>query len=336
MTYNFTQQKSSRLLWCEAGTFDLDKEKLQPKEGSNLIYQFGENVEEVKVAGGGLSWCTDPAREMIITEAGDFYLRSALDISLGGIFDFKKNRLKDKAEYFKVAPFIGYKSFWAWPTTTAAILYDETNRRFVMLESKEEYLTEVSFMGGSVDYSAKTGRDMVYMEGNKEGYVFAVLQEPGQEEYYVYGMVLNADCKMERSHYMRLNPANSDKITKFAFHPYYRLLFYATEQGDIYQFNMNTPDEKAKKVLSFPNEHISVLKFNQLVPYIAYSDWEKEREKWLVIASYDKTKEESVSGVLRMYEFPEVTSDPKQKMEFIDLGKIVDATYRFRNDEPNL
>ena len=235
-----------------------------------------------------------------------------------------------------MAPFIGYKSFWAWPTTTAAILYDETNRRFVMLESKEEYLTEVSFMGGSVDYSAKTGRDMVYMEGNKEGYVFAVLQEPGQEEYYVYGMVLNADCKMERSHYMRLNPANSDKITKFAFHPYYRLLFYATEQGDIYQFNMNTPDEKAKKVLSFPNEHISVLKFNQLVPYIAYSDWEKEREKWLVIASYDKTKEESVSGVLRMYEFPEVTSDPKQKMEFIDLGKIVDATYRFRNDEPNL
>ena len=86
LTYNFTQQKSSRLLWCEAGTFDLDKEKLQPKEGSNLIYQFGENVEEVKVAGGGLSWCTDPAREMIITEAGDFYLRSALDISLGGIF----------------------------------------------------------------------------------------------------------------------------------------------------------------------------------------------------------------------------------------------------------
>ena len=63
---------------------------------------------------------------------------------------------------------------------------------------------------------------------------------------------------------------------------------------------MNTPDEKAKKVLSFPNEHISVLKFNQLVPYIAYSDWEKEREKWLVIASYDKTKEESVSGVLRI------------------------------------
>lgn len=336
LTYNFTKQKSSRLLWCEGGTFDLDKEKLQPSEESNLIYQFGDDVEEVKVAGGGLSWCTTPSREMLVTEEGDFYFRSSIDIALGAMFDFKKNRLKDKKEYFKVSPFIGYKSFWAWPTTTAAILYDETNRRFVMLESDEEYLTEVSFMGGSVDYSAKTGRDMVYMEGNKEGYVFAVLQEPGQEEYYVYGMVLNADCKVERSHYMRLNPANSDKITKFAFHPYYRLLFYATEQGDIYQFNMNTPEVAAKKILSFPNEHISVLKFNQLVPYIAYSDWEKEREKWLVIGSYDKTKEESVSGVLRMYEFSEVTSAPKQKMEFIDLGKIVDATYRFRDDEPNL
>ena len=91
-------------------------------------------------------------------------------------------------------------------------------------------------------------------------------------------MVLNGDCKVERSHYMRLNLANSDKITKFAFHPFYRLLFYATEQGDIYQFNMNTPDEKAKKILSFPNEHISVLKFNLLVPYIQYADWERERE----------------------------------------------------------
>ena len=173
---------------------------------------------------------------------------------------------------------------------------------------------------------------MVHMEGNNEGYVFAVLQEPGRDEYYIYGMVLNKDCKVERSHYMRLNPANSDKITKFAFHPFYRLLFYATEQGDIYQFNMNTPDVKAKKILSFPNEHISVLKFNLRVPYVAYADWEVEREKWLIIASYDKTKEENVSGSLRMYEFPEVTSAPKLQMEFSDLGKIVDAAYRFRND----
>ena len=40
-----------------------------------------------------------------------------------------------------------------------------------------------------------------------------------------------------------------------------------------------------------------------------------------------------VSGALRMYEFQEVTSAPKLKMEFTDLGKIVDAAYRFRNDE---
>lgn len=93
---------------------------------------------------------------------------------------------------------------------------------------------------------------MVHMEGNNRRIVFAVLKEPGRDEYYVYGMVLNGDCKVERSHYMRLNLANSDKITKFAFHPFYRLLFYATEQGDIYQFNMNTPDEKAKRYFLFP------------------------------------------------------------------------------------
>ena len=333
LIYNYNRAKSSRLLWCEAGTFDLDKEKLQPSEESDLIYQFGDNPEKVKIAGGGLSRCTDPAREMLITADGDLYFRDARYISLGSIFDFPRNKLKKTSEYFKVSPFVVYKGFWEWPTTTAAILYDETNRRFVMLESKEEYLTELFFIGGDMDYKAETGRDMVHMEGNNEGYVFAVLKEPGRDEYYVYGMVLNGDCKVERSHYMRLNLANSDKITKFAFHPFYRLLFYATEQGDIYQFNMNTPDEKAKKILSFPNEHISVLKFNLLVPYIQYADWEREREKWLIIAGYDKTKEETVSGALRMYEFQEVTSAPKLKMEFTDLGKIVDAAYRFRNDE---
>ena len=58
------------------------------------------------------------------------------------------------------------------------------------------------------------------------------------------------------------------------------------------------------------------------MPYIQYADWEREREKWLIIAGYDKTKEETVSGALRMYEFQEVTSAPKLKMEFTDLGKI--------------
>ena len=32
LIYNYNRAKSSRLLWCEAGTFDLDKEKLQPSE----------------------------------------------------------------------------------------------------------------------------------------------------------------------------------------------------------------------------------------------------------------------------------------------------------------
>lgn len=335
LTYNYNIQKSSRWVWCDAGTFDLDKDLLQPNEGSNLIYQFGDNLDKVEVAAGCLAQCTDPAREMLITSDGKLYLRDAWDIAIGGIFDFPRNRLKGGSEYFKVSPFIGYKTYWAWPTTTSAILYDETNRRFVALESREDYLTELVFVGGSAEYSAETGRDLVHMEGNSEGYVFAVLQEPDKEEYYLYGMMLNPDSKVERSHYMRLNAANSDKIIKFAFHPLFRLLFYATEQGDIYQFNMNTPEVKAKKILSFPNEHISVLKFNLPVPFVKYEDWEKLRWYWLYIASYDKTKDESVSGVLRMYEFPEITSAPVQHFEFKNMGKIVDISYRYRNDEPS-
>ncbi len=40
------------------------------------------------------------------------------------------------------------------------------------------------------------------------------------------------------------------------------------------------------------------MKFQCPVAYVQYADWEKAREYWLYIASYDTTKEESVSGMI--------------------------------------
>ncbi|MDE6450821.1 MAG: hypothetical protein K2L23_00740, partial [Odoribacter sp.] len=195
-----------------------------------------------------------------------------------------------------------------------------------------EYPNVLSFTGGTADYDANTGKDMVHMEGNREGYVFAVLKTPETEDYDIYGMQTHKDYKVERTHYMHLLPANNDKITHFAFHPLFRILYYATEQGDVYQFNLTTPEKKAEKILSFPGEHISVMKFQCPAPYVQYASWEKAREYWLYLAGYDTAQEESLCGVFRMYDFPEQTSAPVLKQEIKQLGKIIDIAHRYKND----
>ncbi len=346
LTYNYNKEYSSRLAYCEAGTFNLEPETLQPSEENNMIWQFSENPDKVEIISGTTMHNSDPKREIVVTSEGELYWRKYDDLMHGIQFTFPVNKLEKSTEYFKVSRHMGYRPHWAWPATFSVILYDETNRRFLALESKSDkndswgdpiyeaydYPNELSFIGGTVDYDAHTGKDLVHMEGNKEGYVFAVLKTPGTEDYDIYGMTTQQDYKVERTHYVRLLPANSDKIIHFAFHPLFRILYYATEQGDVYQFNFTTPEKKAEKILSFPGEHISVMKFQYPVPYISYADWEKARDNWLYIAGYDTTQEESVCGIFRMYDFPEQTSAPILKEEIKQLGKIIDIAHRYKND----
>ena len=334
LTYNFNITKSDRLVWCEKGTYALDCETLWPSEENDLALQFIEQPEKIEVACGGVPMCATPPRELLITSEGELYTREVDAIALGSFFDFPKNRVKGEYEYFKLSPWVGFRQYYSWPSTSAILFYDENNRRFLSLESDAELLSEVSFSSnGNVNFSSTTGRDMVYMEGNREGYVFAVLKEPDLEEYYLYGVSLQVDCKVQCSYYVKLLPANTDKIIHFAFHPLYRILYYATEQGDVYQFNMNTPNMKAKKILSFPGEQIAVMKFNYPVPYILYEDWENTRWNWLHIGSNVKTGPENECGIVRMYNIPESTSAPLPVLKFDRFGKIVDMVYRFRKDE---
>lgn len=346
LVYNYNQTYTSRLAYCEAGTFNLDPETLQPSEENNMLWQFSENPDKVEIVGGATMMNSDPKREIIVTSEGELYWRKYDDLMHGIQFTFPVNRLEKSTEYFKVSRYIGYRPHYDWNSATCSvILYDETNCRFLALESEgkqnswrnteyeaKDYPNELSFTGGTADYEAVTGKDLVHMEGNREGYVFAVLKTPESENYDIYGMITHPKYKVERTHYMRLLPANSDKITHFAFHPLFRTLYYATEQGDVWQFNLSTPEKKAEKILSFPNEHISVMKFQCPVAYVQYADWEKAREYWLYIASYDTTKEESVSGIFRMYDFPQQTSAPVLKQEINQLGKIIDIAHRYKND----
>lgn len=336
LTYDFTVSLSNRLVWCENGTYCLDGENLYPSEESNLALQFAEQPEKVEIACGATPMGTTPYREVLITADGDLYMRNRDDILIGGFFDYRRNREKGGSEYFKLSPWLGFRQRYFSPSTTAILVYDEDHRRFLSIENNADYVSRVSFQeAGGVSFSAETGKEMMYMEGNMEGYVFAVLQDPDSRDYYIYGVVLQPDCKVQCSHYVKLNPANADRIVQFAFHPLYRMLYYATDKGEVFQFNFNMGNsaEKAQKVLSFPGEDIVVMKFNYPVSYVTYEDWEQERWNWLHIATNKGNLPENKCGVVRMYDIPEATVNPQKRLEFDGLGKIVDIMYRFKQDE---
>ena len=347
LVYNYNRTLgTSRLVYCDAGTFNLDPETLQPSEENNMRWQFSENPDKVEIVGGATTMNSGTRRELVVTSEGELYWRKYDDIATGAQFTFPVNKLKNSNEFFKVSPHIGYKPHYNWEVCSI-ILYDESNRRFLALESAiesedrwgnitykaQDYPNVLSFSeGGTANYDANTGKDLVHMEGTREGYVFAVLKTPGTEDYDIYGMITQDEWEVVRTHQIRLLPANSEKITLFAFHPIFRFLFYATDQGNVYQFDFSKPGTPAQKILSFPGEHISVMKFQCPVAYVTYEPWETEREYWLYISGYDTTQEESVSGVFRMYDFPAQTSAPVLKQEIYHLGKIVDIAYRYKND----
>ena len=58
---------------------------------------------------------------------------------------------------------------------------------------------------GTAHFKRETGRDMVYMDWTKGQLYFALLEDPEDEEMYVYGIGVEIMGINERKYYMKLN-----------------------------------------------------------------------------------------------------------------------------------
>ena len=262
-----------------------------------------------------------------------------------GYFEFKINKINGKEE-FKAAPFIGTSYNVNYSDNTyghiPAVLYDETNKQFLSIRNNSNYPSVMQFVGPQL-FSAQTGRDMVWMESCKSGEIYAILKDPATQQFYFYGMQLHAiftepENWWEQGTYTEYN--NQDyygeikgeglaNATLFACHHLYPYVFYASG-NKIYQFDMGHPDTPAREVLSFPGETIKVMKFNPFVAWEQYADWERARNYRLVVATTADNVEPSKSGILRMYDVPDLMGELKLHKEYKDLGNIVDVAYKER------
>lgn len=343
LIYNYSVRQTPTLLVTDKGTYNLDVKDLHAGEDNNLKWRFGASPDKILVENAILSQYALPDLWVIVDNNHDVY---TLDNSIdNGYFEFKINKINGKEE-FKAAPFIGTSYNVNYSDNSyghiPAVLYDETNKQFLSIRNNSNYPSVMQFVGQQL-FSAQTGRDMVWMESCKSGEIYAILKDPATQQFYFYGMQLHAiftepENWWEQGTYTEYN--NQDyygeikgeglaNATLFACHHLYPYVFYASG-NKIYQFDMGHPDTPAREVLLFPGETIKVMKFNPFVAWEQYADWERARNYRLVVATTADNVEPSKSGILRMYDVPDLMGEIKLHKEYKDLGNIVDVAYKER------
>lgn len=338
ISFSYFMSYTNRYVFVENGVFNLDKEDAHVGEDNNIRWLFGDQPDRLQGAANLIAF-RNSDRDLLITREKELYVKGLFDPS--AIYEYPVNRTAE-GERYDVAPFFGYAYGGTSQVFGASIiLYDETNRRFLEFpDDGSDFPHTMTFAtGGELGFSAWTGRDILFMDWTTDSHVFAVLQEPGTDELYVYGMRIEKTGNT-RTHYSLLKRPNNDKITHFAIHTLHKYLFYSTDNSEIFRYDLSRPNDEAVKVLSFPGETITALKVNKFVlagKMNKYVPWELQRENRLVIGSYITAEAEQRNdldcGIMRTYDVPDLRQPLDEKpVKFHDkLGKIVDIVYRERD-----
>ncbi len=330
LCFSYRLQGSNRLVRTEKGTWNMDGETMAVSAATDMNLMFGIVLPMIPMANQVFCVARNSRADLMVLDDGSLYGRNPDDY--GDVYGNLKNYTAESwgEELFECSPWIGCPN-GSYKLEASVILYDNTNqcfREYLDDYSMWNYPQELQLSSGNVSFDIYTGMDLLYMECTKDNYTFAVCgEELGKQ--YIYGIEHGEGGKNYPRYYMELRRNESDKILKYAFAPENRYLFYLTDKNEIYQYNLEEPNTPAQRVLTFPGEQITVLKFNKLVGSIAYESWQRARESMLVVGSYKNDGTElSESGIMRLYEVPKLMRPLELKKQWENLGKIVDIAYR--------
>lgn len=342
LMFNYNIYETASLLVTDRTTYNLDVTDLHSGEDNELKWRFGIPPENLRIQASAMSQFSINNLWVIVDDKNDVYV---LDRSVNNsVFEFPVNKV-DGTTDFKAAPFVGvsYNNQYNGGYGCApAVLYDMTHRQFLVIRNNSQYPSPITFSGSTM-FTAETGRDIVWMESAKDGRIYSLLRDPADNRLYFYCFELRAnytpgDYWWEEGKYEEYNVqhyygevigngiATADM---FAVNHQFPYIFYVYDNS-IYQFDMGHPEEEAKQVLSFPGETIKKIKFCPMVAWEAYEEWERQRGYQLMVATTKNGVEPNESGIVRMYEVPNLMNPLVQLKEYTGLGNIVDVAYKER------
>ncbi|MGL5683008.1 MAG: PKD-like family lipoprotein [Marinifilaceae bacterium] len=306
-------------------------EELEIGEEYLLKWSFGTLLDNLNITGGVITVGTrDNEVQMLATKEGDIYSRDPM--SVGSLFSYPINKFEDGTR-FNAAPYFGTAHDWSC-SSHVILCYDNDGKQFVEFRDGAAYFAPARFSNTIAGFNTQTGRTMEFMATTRENYTFAVLKGPSDgdasvEKYYIYGMMAKANGSTSQEYYKEIDFDGT--IDKFCFHSYAGIYCFFSAGNEVYQMSVGGKDAP-KKIFEFPGETIKVLKFNKLLGWLKYEDWERERGQHLIIGTTVDGMDESESGIFRSYRVNKFM-DPLDKLKEIKrLGSIVDIAYRERRN----
>ena len=260
----------------------------------------------------------------------------------GAIYGMRLNKLDGETDYFDVAPAIGMSGIYYNTYGGTAILYDETNQRFVQVTSDMNKVQKPS--AEEKVFSFTTGKSFVHMSNTmhgSKGETYTILKD-NAGKLWIYGIeVGNSNYVAQVSgHYYQLDAPEIERATAFAVHPRDYDLYYAVD-NKIYCYNINSKAcrllpikmESDEIVTQFSGEEITMLKFNIFV----MGDYSKpagsgEMQYRLIVGSKETIGDNALKGHVRMLELPVTSSQNASVYRSYDgFGIVKDVIYRERN-----
>lgn len=227
--------------------------------------------------------------------------------------DVPINILKGEQTTFKASKYIA-------AINNMAILYDETNKRFVRHINNESTSTLMP-QGTLFDYN--TGKDLKYMAHSPfgNGNVFAILDSVETQQRFLARFTIGST--LNQVYYEEMIGTDIKQAENFAVSPDLGYIFYNVG-GKVYEYDMVL--KTSKLMLDFGSQKISMLKFHRFTSSSKYAAFANQ----LIVGSYDPAKPEGSNGKLQFYNVPPVNGDIVLDREFTNLGKVVSLAYRER------
>ncbi|MCM5528418.1 PKD-like family lipoprotein [Parasegetibacter sp. NRK P23] len=167
-----------------------------------------------------------------------------------------------------------------------------------------------------------TGKDLVHMEYDGSGSAYAILKDPGVQQYYLLRFVPGAEV----TYFEPLNATDIASATQFAVSPQFGYLFYSAG-GKLYEYDLSLKQsflmaDKGNSVIS----HLSFQRFYNSSRVPKYAEW----SRLLTVGSYNPAQEEGKNGTIELYNILPVNEQITLANSWTGFGKVTSVSFRER------
>lgn len=202
-------------------------------------------------------------------------------------------------------------------TGKRSVLYDNTNKQFVMHRLGQSFCTPIQLQEGYL-FDYKTGKELIYMDKQSNnltnGEVYAVLKDPANAKYYLARFIPSTG---QQTGYYEITATNFDQAEHIAISPEFPYIFYVAG-GILYEYDWE--DKATFEMVDYGAAGLEVT----LLDFFDNAPVELDYANKLMVATYANDDFKGRLGFATVqHRNEEIIFDE----EYNKLGKIISVDY---------